>query len=292
MGKKNRWCIRFGVLVVDLVIVLLPSSSSLSFEAKHIRPSIITPLHISKQHGVDLGVGELTRNGMTTLRFEASAHFSTAPAPASVVLPEFFFRDEHRNMLLAGTSHNLLEHVQPTTALVKQWEVEALKYGVEKPVKGDAIVRVTTTGIHFPGLLLKTVAHVGCKKCLVLGDPEYQFTLIRDELHAEGPEPLVWLFNRLTGAADEKRNPSGTERRRTHSMNKVTAKTTSGGVVFSSNTQITIEVAFPTVLLRMLPVDKRMAERQGSESISWVIERDIGPSLNRLRKIYLQRFAP
>lgn len=75
-------------------------------------------------------------------------------------------------------------------------------------------------------------------------------------------------------------------------MNKVTAKTTSDGVVFSSNTQITIEVAFPTALLRMLPVDKRMAERQGSESISRVVQRDIGPSLNRLRKIYLQRFAP
>jgi hypothetical protein len=288
MGRRNRWCVRVGAIV--LAITLLPSSWSFSFKT-HIRPAI-TPRHVSIRDDVDLDVGESTKEGMTTLRFEASAHFSTAPAPASDGLANFFFRDEHRNMLLAGSGPNLVEHVKPTTTLMKQWEVEANKYRAAKPNQGDAIVRVTTTGIHFPGLVLKTMAYVGCKKSLVVGDPEYQFTLIRDELHVEGAAPLVWIFNQLTGVADEQSNPSGAGRRRTHSMNKITAKTTSHGVVFSSNTRITIEFAFPTILMRIMPVDKRMAERQGSESISRVIERDVGPSLNRLRKIYIQRFAP
>lgn len=172
---------------------------------------------------------------------------------------------------------------------------------------GDAILRVTTSGIHFPGLTLKTVATVGCKKVLddSTNTASLQITLIRDELHAEGPPPLLWVFQQLTGTG--KQNKSGvfpptpfsllrgntnqdvSQERRTHSTNIITAECTTdkdsaASIVFCSVAQLSISVSFPSILLRILPVSKQMAESQGSEAINRVVSRDIGPSLEALKK--------
>ena len=141
------------------------------------------------------------------------------------------------------------------------------------------------------------------------GYPELQLTLITDKLRAEGPDPLVYVFYQLAGGRD-KNNQDGppdpfslffgskkrdnqqskpTEHRRmTHSINRITAELTDEGVVFKSNAKLIIDVNFPSVLMRLLPVSKGMAERQGSASIAKVVERDIGPALDKLRSLYLE----
>jgi hypothetical protein len=46
------------------------------------------------------------------------------------------------------------------------------------------------------------------------------------------------------------------------------------------------------MLLRLLPVSKQMAESQGSEAINRVVSRDIGPSLEALKKKFELEYIP
>lgn len=242
-------------------------------------------------------------------------------------LSDFVFQDAHRDMVLAGAdSQNEVEVVyQPDVELYRLWQVETSREAnLSTPAVGDAILRVTTTGIHFPGLALKTVATIGCKQVLddstTNNNPSLQITLIQDELQAEGPEPLVWVFHQLTGTGGSKQNKGGLfppspfsllrgnnngggdtqgttdqrqQQRRTHSTNIISAECTttddeSSSIVFRSVAKLSINVSFPSFLLRILPVSKQMAESQGSEAIQRVVSRDIGPSLEALKQKFEQ----
>jgi len=277
----------------------------------------------------DLDVQQKSKTGMTNLRFEASTNYATKPIKnccrTTEALTEFFFRDEHRDMLLAGkTSHNRVQRVSmPDIQLYRLWTIEAAAAANSKlqpPSVGDPILRVTTTAIRFPGLTLRTIATVGCKNIVVHDNnttPELQITLICDELEADGPEPLVWVFNKLTGSGSGNKdaatrgqfNPfsffgasnggTGGERR-THSTNVIRAETSQSTtnndhpeevIVFRSTVRLSIDVSFPSLLLKILPVSKRMAEQQGSEAIRNVVERDIGPSLEALRQRYIMEYC-
>jgi hypothetical protein len=252
----------------------------------------------------DLEVVQKKKAGMTNLRFQASTNYATQPTKLhddSSSLESFFFCDGIRDMILAGgsendgNSKNEIELLStPDVALYHLWQVEASNApSFESPMVGDSILRVTTHGIHFPGLTIRTRATVGCKKVLVSNDeddtatptPQLQITLITDELQAQGPDTLVWVFKQLTGGNNKRSSSSD---RRTHSTNTISAETTpEGGVIFRSVARLMIDVSFPSLLLSILPVSKQMAERQGSDAIRKVVERDIGPSLEAVRKLYM-----
>ena len=246
----------------------------------------------------DVTVEQKNQAGMTKLRFQASTSYATRPAKYRPGLTEFFFRDETRDMLLAGLSHNHIQAVRkPDIELYHLWEVEAKAAKNARPSMDDPILRVTTNGISFPGLAIRTVATVGCKK--VFGTyPELQITLICDELDVHGSEPMVWLFNQLTGAGNKDVVPqlkllpffeapkARRSERSTHSSTSTSAEKTENGVVFRSVIRLDIDMSFPTLLLNVLPVSKRMAEKQGSEAILEVVERDIGPTLEGLCQRY------
>lgn len=247
---------------------------------------------VSRDNLNDLSVQQRASKGMTNLRFVATTDYSTKPAPKSIKnLDEFFFRDENCNKLLAGGADNRVEvYRHPEKELYRAWKAEALKSGVAKPVVGDSVLRVTTTGIQFPGLTLKTMATVGCKQVISPNGPELQITLIRDVLQPQGPTSLVWIFNQLTGSGGDRpgKSSSGPEREsRTHSTNRIIADSTNDEVVFSSAVRLVVNVSFPSILLTILPVNKRMVEKQVSNAINKVVERDIGPSMEALHSRYL-----
>jgi hypothetical protein len=268
----------------------------------------------------DLAVQQSTEQstGKTSLEFQAAANYATDPLLVSTDSPStlqnklstFLFEDSHRDMILAGAdSQNEVQLQQyADIELYRLWQVETSRIpNLASPSVGDAILRVTTTGIHFPGLALKTVATVGCKKVLddSTNTASLQITLINDELQAEGPAPLLWVFQQLTGTGKQNKsgefppspfsllrgnnNQDADQQRRTHSTNVITAECTATdkdavSIVFCSAAQLSISVSFPSILLKILPVSKEMAESQGSEAINRVVTRDIGPSLEALKK--------
>jgi len=221
--------------------------------------------------------------GMTNLRFQASTNYTTQSAVYDPCVVDVLF--QHRNSILAGTKNRVQLLQTPGISLYRAWQIEAEKNGVVPPVVGeDPILRVTTTAIKFPGLTVQTVATVGCKE--VPDARALQITLISDELKATGPEPLVWVFYKLTGAAAATKDRRS--ERRTHSTNIITAeKINPNSVVFRSVAQLVIDVSFPSLLLNLLPVSHGQAEKQGSKAIQSVVERDIGPTLEELREKYI-----
>lgn len=288
----------------------------------------------NEQQRQDLAVKQSSnqKSGKTSLEFHASTTYDTEPllsksASSKILeqkLSEFMFEDSHRDLILAGAdSQNQVEVVEdPHDDLFEVWQEETERQShLEAPVlEEDAILQVTTDGIHFPGLQLKTTATVGCKKVMSNGTNSLQITLLEDELDATGSDALVWVFHHLTGTGhkhndtghhfhlphlhlphlrghkddddkeqeeehhDDTEHPHHHHERRTHSTNIISAKYVDDSIVFSSTADLTISVSFPSFLLKILPVSAEMAETQGSEAIHKVVTRDIGPSLEMLKK--------
>lgn len=77
----------------------------------------------------------------------------------------------------------------------------------------------------------------------------------------------------------------------THSLTRTTATSTDSDdqmITFTSSSYLEVDVSFPKVLLRILPVSKEKAEEQGSQSILKTIEKDSGPALESFKDAYLE----
>ena len=226
------------------------------------------------------------KKGMALLKFVGEATTTTDPVPmppSGISLADFFAIDSHRDLLMKGTG-NLVEPMEPNDELMKRWAVEAKRVGAVPPQEGDALLQVTTSGIQFPGLKILSVATIGAK--LIVDDdggyPVHEFTLVKDTIKAEGPRPIRFIFNKLTATRDEE-----AKEQTTHSLTRTTAKSAGGDkLVFTSSSYLEVDVAFPRVLLRILPVSKEKAEEQGSQSILKTIEKDSGPALENFKKAY------
>ena len=227
------------------------------------------------------------KKGMALLKFVGEATTTTDPVrmpPSGISLADFFAIDSHRDLLMKGTG-NLVEPMEPNDELMKRWAVEAKRVGAVPPQKGDALLQVTTSGIQFPGLKILSVATIGAK-LIVDEDGGYlhEFTLVKDTIKAEGPRPIRFIFNKLTATRDEE-----AKEQTTHSLTRTTVKSAGGDqIVFSSSSYLEVDVTFPRVLLRILPVSKEKAEEQGSQSILKTIEKDSGPALENFKKAYMK----
>ena len=227
------------------------------------------------------------KKGMALLTFVGEATTTADPVPmppSGVSLVDFFAVDSHRDLLMKGTG-NLVEPMKSNHDLLERWTVEAKRVGAVPPEKGDALLQVTTSGIQFPGLKILSVATIGAK--LIEDDggyPVHEFTLVKDTIKAEGPRPIRFIFNKLTATRDEE-----AKEQTTHSLTRTTAKSAGGDkLVFTSSSYLEVDVTFPKVLLRILPVSKEKAEEQGSQSILKTIEKDSGPALENFKKAYLK----
>lgn len=182
--------------------------------------------------------------------------------------------------LLGGASENEVIKLPSSSDLLDQWTLKSEMLGAKKPTSSDAAYMVTTDGIQFPGLKLVTKAYIGTS--LALKDPssfpELQLVFIKDEQFAEGFNR--WIFNKLTGG--KKRSDEGGQS--TSSISRISATTdgVESGYRFSVDTQLQVNINFPAILLRILPVSKSKAEEQGSLSLEKLLDKDFNAVLPRL----------
>lgn len=244
-------------------------------------------LSLSNTSSTDAEMAE--KKGMTLLRFVGEATTTADPVPMpppGKSLSDFFAVDSHRDLLMKGTG-NVVEPMEANEELMERWAAEAKRVGAVPPQKGDSLLQVTTSGIQFPGLKILSVATIGAK-LIVDGDggyPVHEFTLVRDTIKAEGPRPIRFIFNKLTATRDEE-----AKEQTTHSLTRTTAGPADSGdtCMFTSSSYLEVDVSFPKVLLRILPVSKEKAEQQGSQSILKTIEKDSGPALESFKSAYLK----
>ena len=234
------------------------------------------------------------KKGMALLKFvgEATTITDQVPIPPQAAgdgksLAAFFSVDGHRDLLMRGVS-NVVEPMEANKELMERWTAEAERVGAVSPEEGDPLLQVTTAGIQFPGLKILSVATIGAK--LIVDDesgyPVHEFTLVKDTIRAEGPRPIRFIFNKLTATRDEE-----AKEQTTHSLTRTTAKSADLDdqmITFTSSSYLEVDVSFPKVLLRILPVSKEKAEEQGSQSILKTIEKDSGPALESFKDAYLE----
>jgi hypothetical protein len=151
--------------------------------------------------------------------------------------------------------------------------------------------------------------------------PEYQFVLLAEDFVADGPPPLVWIFNQLTGIGVGKRKPltsfssssplnqlllKNEEQKQQHLIHAFLRVWPSkaetyhyhtknldfdipvDNIVFNAQCRAEINIKFPSILLRILPVPKEVIERQGEKALLESMERDILPGLLKFRRSYLR----
>jgi hypothetical protein len=239
---------------------------------------------------------ETNSNEASCLIFQYNSVVTSEAAPYAPPskIWDFFQQSQQRNcMISAGNQREVNEVVDPMEdrdQLLSLWKTRCLELGTaELPTSSDCILRVTTGGIQFPGLSLTSEAIIGAKLCKSENDyPVYEFTLIRDSQHVKGFPPTVWIYEKLTGTnRDNTSNLHDPSPAR--SLSKVTASPLQDGkyISFQVQTDIRIIVAFPSFLLKILPVSKEKAEEQGSISIGKSIEKDLKSAMETLRQQYL-----
>lgn len=229
-----------------------------------------------------------------SLHFAGSTTYTTRSAPLprkEKPLGDFFAADEYRDCLCCGSGNVLAEPC--TTAgpdLMARWSKEAARTHAAQPTANDKIIQLTLS-TDFLVFTMTAVAMIGCKllqppKENPLRSPEYQFTLIREEFGADGPPPLLWIFNQLTGAGRAKKEDSG---QYNHAFFRVKAVPTDGGqrVAFQGSLTTEINIRFASALLSILPVAKEIIEEHGCSALKKNMRRDVPPGMDKFRSAYV-----
>jgi hypothetical protein len=146
--------------------------------------------------------------GNTNLKFEGKINQSSNPLPliSKDKLESFFQLPENGALLATAGGKRAWEEIKLSSELLEEWKKVCDIVGSKYPDENDAVISVKTGGVDFPGLHLKTVAKIGVK---LIRDPDesslrYEYSLLGDERTVSGLPPVVWIFNKLTGAGDEK----------------------------------------------------------------------------------------
>lgn len=200
-----------------------------------------------------------------------------------------FLEDNYYLLVSAGGQRELKE-LKLTPELVNMWKNACKLSGAEEPnEETDSAVQVRTGGIDFPGLHLVSLAKIGVKKIKDSDSKRlYQFILLGDEQKVSGLPPVVWIFEKLTGSKEK----DSKDRQSSSSVTTVSYKDVNDSeIAFSISSQLTIQVNFPKVLLKILPTNKEKAEESGGKSIKKLLEKDVAASMKAFEKAYLEKFS-
>lgn len=187
--------------------------------------------HIDRMRKVNSQLYAESSKTDAVLRFSASYTYTTSPiylhrrneTKSSLTLHDFFNSKEHRNCLLIGSNNMkvrepILFKNTKKSLFEACWEKEALcfqKFGVEHANNRHVEILELLIKTPFLVFVINASALVGViltkdgeKEELFVGNkihsPEYQFLLLAEDFEAEGPPPLVWIFNQLTGRGSKK----------------------------------------------------------------------------------------
>jgi hypothetical protein len=105
-----------------------------------------------------------------------------------------------------------------------------------------------------------------------------------------GPPPLVFIFNQLTGI---KKKVQGTYTQPNHALFTVKAEPSEDKKRLSFISRMTAElnIRFPQILLKLLPVPKERIENEGSASLKKSMQRDVPPGVDLFRNAYVDWLA-
>lgn len=209
-------------------------------------------------------------------------------------LIEFFKSSEARNTLFVSDAPPVpINSVSPQ--LFQEWQSEAERVGAVVPERSEqaqqSVMQLCSNGISFSGLTVETTVFCGAK--LIdnhdgTGLPAYEFTMIKDKTHARGPKPLMWIYNQVMNfvARNNNNESDSSDTKTTTSLCRVTLIEKKEGLVMHFESSFQVKMKFPPFLLKVLPVSKTRAERQGSSAVKNFVEKGVVNSLQRFQATF------
>lgn len=268
---------------------------------------------------------KLTRQGWSTLRFRANLSYTSPPAPlppfrAAIgskekALADFMAHEHARNQLLSGTGNlhpssmlSLSNH--RSMALWLRFRDEAQRLLPEMTIlsfdKADVDfirLRMQTSFLVFTIMATAILGHhqlsslspptnptnaepMDEDSSVTIQTPQHTLLLLQEDFQVQGPPPLVWIFEQLTGV--QKRHENRRQKHTHHGLFRYWAESIPNDrVIFRSETQAEIGFEFPSFLLKILPVPKEVIEEQGNISLKKSMQRDVSAGMEKLQGAYL-----
>jgi hypothetical protein len=259
----------------------------------------------------------------SSLQFVGHTIFTSDPLPLpnnnssnpTSMLMEFFANPDHRRHLLmceGNDNHNedesslpaveVIPREQRTPQLLQRWAGEAKAARIKSCGKmeppdfdRDDLLIVKSSGIPFllgTNILVESIVSAKVVVVATATDsfPGYQFLLIQDTVRIEGSRPLLWLYEKIMSFKDD-------SQQMTHSYSMVTVQpvvaaaeeeqdTDQRYVTFTSESTIEINIDVPQVMIKMLPLSRETANRQGSAAIQKSFEAKGKPGLDNFIQAY------
>jgi hypothetical protein len=266
---------------LDLVVLLAWVLSDVPVQS-FIQPAALAPRRPTAHLYAD--------NGQEVLTFSGNFELTSDHLPgATEDVASFFKSKECRNLLLSAGGTRPLAEVKVTPQLKEMWTEMCGFFGSTNLPNDDDYVLICETTINFPGVCVRNKVYNGVKLLeSENGLPEYELILVADKRSAEGPAPLVWLFNKLTGVKEdddaEFSPPQGRVKNRVSIV-----KLEDGDLAVNVDVKFQIVIKFPTILVRLLPVSKEKMEENGTASVLKAISKDIMASVEGTREAFLNK---
>jgi hypothetical protein len=142
-------------------------------------------------------------------------------------------------------------------------------------------VHAVESRIQFPGIQVHGTITIASRFTCHNNNEEtkqqscyYENFMIAEESSASGLAPLVWLYHKLVPPSMGRKEPSGT------SLTKISLDVSKRFVIVDSI--VSIQVKFPSFLVRILPMSQEKMEVQGSASVRRSVSSDIDKALRTL----------
>lgn len=268
------------------------------------RRTSATSILCSTRHYATTPIADkLDKDSTSGLRFAAASTYRSKDVPLPNDMEQDIFasffstKNNNHHLLTKGTRNNVQTlDSKEIPKHMKQWIEEAERMGAAKPDLNDSLLSLSVR-TPFLVFVLNVSATLGAKLLwhpfatkeggrkseLLL--PEYQFLLLDQTFRADGPPPLVFIFDQLTGINKKVR---GTYRQPNHALFQVTAEPSPDGkhLSFMSRMNSELNIRFPKILLKLLPVPKERIEKEGSTSLQNNMERDVPPGVDLFQEAY------
>ena len=258
------------------------------------------PLYSSKTSSEQSDNVKYTPTKHSGLQFKASMVYQSDQVPFEHCkeVTRFFDTTEPHFHLLAKGTRNIVEEIDKctVTSYLSHWRAEALHTKARNPTSSDKLLSVSVNTL-FLVFVLRVKAIIGVKLLWHLYDvpntgnesillPEYQFSLLDQKFTADGPPPLVFIFNQLTGID---KTIKGTYTQPNHALYTVITKPSRDFKSISFDSRLTAElnIRFPEILLKLLPVPKEKIEKEGSISLKRNMERDVPSGVDLFTNAYI-----
>jgi hypothetical protein len=259
---------------------------------------------------------------MAALRFKAAFNHTSEPVPLSQIqkpyqiknlLIQFFELEENRDHLLKGSG--TIDVYKPNDkvvsfdfqALMRRWKLESSYFGkdiapseydvrfLDLIVQTKFLVFVVFVNTIIGFKLIYTPLEDEHEEGKSDWEPEYEFLLLAEDFRADGPPPLLFIFNQLTGKGAE---PTPykllNDIHLHHAYLKVNARLhiddASGkeSITFQSASRAEITVQFPSILLKIIPVPTEMIERKGSLALQESMKKDVVSGMSNFRRAFVK----